>query len=49
MPGKRIETQPEIMIPLVGIAAELKFLRDRAEATIAAVMEEKNSRETSTC
>ncbi len=42
--SKRIETHPEIMIPLVGIAAELKFLRDRAQATIDTVIAEKKFR-----
>ncbi|UUO05544.1 pyruvate, phosphate dikinase [Blastopirellula sp. J2-11] len=34
---KRIDAQPEIMIPLVGTAAELKLLRGMAEATIEKV------------
>ena len=34
---KRIDAQPEIMIPLVGTAAELKLLRGLVEQTIAKV------------
>ena len=34
---KRIDAQPEIMIPLVGTAAELRILRELAEKTIAEV------------
>ncbi len=32
--NKNIKAQPEIMIPLVGTAAELKMLREKVEATI---------------
>ncbi len=39
--NKDVKTHPEIMIPLVGTAAELKLLRGRAEQTIAAVKSEK--------
>lgn len=39
--AKRIDAQPEIMIPLVGMASELKMLRQLAEQTIAKVLEEK--------
>ncbi len=38
---KGIATEPEIMIPLVGTAAELKMLRGQVEATINVVKEEK--------
>ncbi|MBX3433578.1 MAG: pyruvate, phosphate dikinase [Pirellulales bacterium] len=38
---KSIDAQAEIMIPLVGTAAELRMLRGQAEATIAAVVEKK--------
>jgi pyruvate,orthophosphate dikinase len=34
---KKIQTKPEIMIPLVGTAAELKMLRELTEKTIAEV------------
>ncbi|MCC9640743.1 pyruvate, phosphate dikinase [Rhodopirellula sp. JC740] len=33
---KKIDAQPEIMIPLVGTAAELQILREKVEATIEA-------------
>jgi pyruvate,orthophosphate dikinase len=33
---KKIDAQPEIMIPLVGTAAELRILREKVEATIEA-------------
>ncbi len=39
--GKKIEAHPEIMIPLVGTAAELKMLRDLAEETIASTIAAK--------
>jgi len=38
---KRINAQPEIMIPLVGTAEELQLLRDRAEQVIDEVKKEK--------
>ncbi len=38
---KGIDTQPEIMIPLIGTAAELKLLREKTEETIAVVVKEK--------
>ena len=38
---KKIDAQPEIMIPLVGTAKELKFLRKLTEKTIEAVKAEK--------
>jgi pyruvate,orthophosphate dikinase len=38
---KGIDTQPEIMIPLIGTAAELKLLREKTEETIALVVKEK--------
>jgi pyruvate,orthophosphate dikinase len=37
---KRVDAKPEIMIPLVGTAAELKLLRGLAEQTIATVRSE---------
>jgi len=37
----RVDAQPEIMIPLVGTASELKMLRERAEAVIEEVKAEK--------
>ncbi len=40
----RIDAQPEIMIPLVGTAAELSTLRDRTEATIKQVFEDEKFR-----
>ena len=39
--AKRIEAHPEIMIPLVGTAAELKLLRGLAETVIAETIEAK--------
>ncbi|GIW95368.1 MAG: pyruvate, phosphate dikinase [Pirellulaceae bacterium] len=39
---KRIDARPEIMIPLVGMASELKLLRQWTEETIAEVVREKN-------
>ncbi|QDT12384.1 pyruvate, phosphate dikinase [Planctomycetes bacterium K23_9] len=38
---KKIKAQPEIMIPLVGTAAELKMLRAQVEATIEEVVTQK--------
>ncbi|HBJ35682.1 MAG TPA: pyruvate, phosphate dikinase [Planctomycetaceae bacterium] len=38
---KGIDTRPEIMIPLIGTAAELKLLRQKTEETIATVVKEK--------
>ncbi|MGB7343254.1 MAG: pyruvate, phosphate dikinase [Pirellulaceae bacterium] len=38
---KSIKAQPEIMIPLVGTAAELKLLREQVEATIKDVVASK--------
>ncbi len=38
----RIDAHPEIMIPLVGTAAELKLLRGLAEKTIADVFQREN-------
>ena len=38
---KKIDAQAEIMIPLVGTAAELKFLRGHVEETIASVKADK--------
>jgi pyruvate, orthophosphate dikinase len=38
---KRIDARPEIMIPIVSTAPELKFLRGHVEETIAAVKAEK--------
>ena len=38
---KNIDAKPEIMIPLVGAASELRILRKLAEETIAAVKKEK--------
>jgi pyruvate,orthophosphate dikinase len=38
---KGIDTRPEIMIPLVGTAAELKLLRRKTEETIEVVKTEK--------
>jgi len=37
----KVDAQPEIMIPLVGSAAELAMLRERTEATIAQVKKDK--------
>ena len=42
---KKIDARPEIMIPLVGAAAELKMLRDLTLATIEQVKAEKNYKE----
>ena len=39
---KKIDAKPEIMIPLVGAAAELKMLRDLTLATIEQVKAERN-------
>ena len=39
---KRINAKPEIMIPLVGAHAELRVLRQRVEATMAAVKREQD-------
>ncbi len=39
--GKGIDAQPEIMIPLIGTAAELRVLRGKVEATITEVVEQK--------
>jgi pyruvate,orthophosphate dikinase len=39
--AKKIDAQAEIMIPLVGTAAELKMLREQALATIEAVKDKK--------
>ena len=36
-----VDARPEIMIPLVGTVAELKLLREKAEAVIATVKEEQ--------
>ncbi len=38
---KRIDAKPEIMIPLVGMAAELEYLRQRAASVIETVKREK--------
>ena len=38
---KKIDAQAEIMIPLVGTAAELAMLREKAQSTIDAVVEKK--------
>ena len=38
---KKIKAMPEIMIPLVGTAAELKMLRELAEQTISDVLQAK--------
>ncbi len=38
---KNVRALPEIMIPLVGTAAELKTLREQAEETMASVIEKK--------
>jgi pyruvate,orthophosphate dikinase len=38
---KKIDAQAEIMIPLVGTAAELRMLREQVEATILEVKEKK--------
>jgi pyruvate,orthophosphate dikinase len=39
---KKIDAQPEIMIPLVGTAAELKLLRDLTAKTIEKVKKDQN-------
>ncbi len=39
--NRKIDAQPEIMIPLVGTRAELTLLRRKTEETIAAVRKEK--------
>ncbi|TWU02763.1 pyruvate, phosphate dikinase [Stieleria varia] len=39
--GRKIKAMPEIMIPLVGTAAELKLLRGKVEETIASTIEAK--------
>jgi pyruvate,orthophosphate dikinase len=39
--SKKIDAQPEIMIPLVGTAAELKYLRGLTERTVEEVKAEK--------
>ncbi|MFW5652834.1 MAG: pyruvate, phosphate dikinase [Planctomycetota bacterium] len=39
---KKIDARPEIMVPLIGTAEELRQLRKRTEATIAAVKKETN-------
>ena len=39
--GKKIDARPEIMIPIVSTAPELKLLRTQVEETIAAVKAEK--------
>ncbi|MEX0824898.1 MAG: pyruvate, phosphate dikinase [Pirellulaceae bacterium] len=39
---KKIDAKPEIMIPLIGTAAELKTLRKYVEDTIKVVKQEKN-------
>jgi pyruvate,orthophosphate dikinase len=44
--SKKIDARPEIMIPIVSTAPELKFLRGQVEETIAAVKAEKNFRGT---
>ncbi|MDP8246839.1 MAG: pyruvate, phosphate dikinase [Candidatus Tritonobacter lacicola] len=41
---KKIPVRPEIMIPLVGHAEELRIARDRAEAEIARVFKERRVR-----
>ncbi len=38
---RRVDAMPEIMIPLVGTARELEFLRQKAEETIQRVAKEK--------
>jgi len=40
--AKRIDAKPEIMIPLIGTAAELRILREKTEETIEKVREAKN-------
>jgi pyruvate,orthophosphate dikinase len=44
--SKKIDARPEIMIPIVSTAPELKFLRGLVEETIAAVKAEKKFRGT---
>uniref|UniRef100_UPI0036F39241 pyruvate, phosphate dikinase n=1 Tax=Anatilimnocola floriformis TaxID=2948575 RepID=UPI0036F39241 len=39
--GKKIDAKPEIMIPLVGTAVELKYLKDLTQKTIDEVIAEK--------
>ncbi len=39
---KRVDAQPEIMIPLIGTAKELDLLRDLSQKTIDQVIEKKN-------
>jgi pyruvate,orthophosphate dikinase len=39
--GKKIDVQPEIMIPLVGTQSELKLLRRKTEETIEQVRQDK--------
>ena len=39
--SKRIDARPEIMIPLVGTQAELKLLKEKTEATIEQVRQDK--------
>jgi pyruvate,orthophosphate dikinase len=39
---KRIDVQPEIMIPLIGVESELSVLRELANNTITKVIEKKN-------
>jgi len=39
--AKKVDAKPEIMIPLVGTAAELQILREKAEEVIETVKEEK--------
>jgi pyruvate,orthophosphate dikinase len=40
---KGVDAQAEIMIPLVGTAAELRMLREQVESTVAAVKERKKA------
>ncbi len=42
--SKGIRVLPEVMIPLVGFASELTFLRERTEAVIAGVLKEAKRR-----
>ena len=42
--GKKVKAHPEIMIPLVGTAAELKLLREKVEQTIEATVAAKKFR-----
>ena len=39
--SKKIDARPEIMIPLVGTAVELKYLKDLTQKTVDAVIAEK--------